>query len=43
MTRSIPLNITSNLETEGYSIIEGFQEQTTNFVPSNPAIQSIQD
>ncbi|MBM7602361.1 hypothetical protein JOC75_000331 [Metabacillus crassostreae] len=41
MFRDMPLRITGDLETEGNSIIEGFQEDTTNFVPSNPTTQSI--
>ncbi|TXC92960.1 hypothetical protein FS935_01845 [Metabacillus litoralis] len=43
MTRNMPLRITADFVTEGNSIIEGFQEATTNFVPSNLATQSVQD
>ncbi|WP_226666361.1 hypothetical protein [Metabacillus litoralis] len=38
--QAVPLRITSNLVTEGSSIIEGFQEDTTSFVPSSPVTSS---
>lgn len=37
------LRINDDLETEANSIIEGFQEDTTSFVPGNTTVQNIQE